>query len=66
MNVTYLIRQAHRWLGLLLTLTILANFGAMALGPPPPALVYAPLAPLALLIFSGLYMFFTPAKRLGS
>jgi hypothetical protein len=57
------IRQAHRWLGILLTLAILANFAAMAFGPPPPAIVYAPLAPLALLLVSGLTLFFRPRAR---
>jgi len=54
------IRRGHRWLGIVLTLAILANFVAMAFGPPPPIVVYAPLAPLALLLCSGLYMFFLP------
>jgi len=55
-----LIRQAHRWLGIVLTLTILANFAAMALGTPPALIVYAPLPPLALLLLSGLFLFFRP------
>ncbi|NSX87095.1 hypothetical protein G6L86_15965 [Agrobacterium tumefaciens] len=54
------IRQGHRWLGILLTVTILANFASMAFGPTPPMIVFAPLLPLALLVFSGLYMFFLP------
>lgn len=53
------VRQSHRWLGILLTITIASNFIAMWLGSPPAPIVYAPLAPLALLIFSGLYMFFS-------
>lgn len=57
------LRQSHRWLGIILTLTILANFLAMLFGPPPPVLVYAPLAPLALMLASGLYMFFQPYRR---
>lgn len=57
------IRQTHRWLGIALTLTILGNFLAMAFGPPPAAVVYAPLVPLALLVISGLYMFFRPYFR---
>jgi hypothetical protein len=57
------IRQSHRWLGIILTLTVLANFLSMALGTPPPLIVYAPLAPLALLLVSGLYMFFQPYRR---
>ncbi|MCZ4430180.1 hypothetical protein O3S81_10745 [Agrobacterium sp. SOY23] len=54
------IRQGHRWLGILLTVTILANFASMAFGPTQPVIIYAPLMPLTLLVFSGLYMFFLP------
>ena len=54
------IRHAHRWLGIILTLGILTNFVAMAFGPPPAPIVYAPLIPLALLLLSGLHMFFRP------
>lgn len=50
------IRQAHRWLGIALTLAILTNFMAMTFGPPPTPIVYAPLVPLALALLSGLYM----------
>jgi hypothetical protein len=62
------IRQIHRWLSIAFTLTVLANFVALAQsgGAAPPAWVtYAPLFPLALLLFSGLYMFALPyvAKR---
>lgn len=57
------IRQSHRWLGMILTLTILANFVAMAFGPPPPFIVYAPLPPLAFMIATGLYLFFRPHGR---
>ncbi|NZA25443.1 hypothetical protein H0E84_03530 [Luteimonas sp. SJ-92] len=54
------IRQAHRWLSIVFTLTVIANFAAMALGEPPPWLVYSPLPPLFLMLASGLYMFFQP------
>lgn len=54
------IRRTHRWLGVLLTLAIVANFACMAFGPPPTVVTYAPLVPLALLVLSGLYMFFLP------
>jgi len=63
MTLHYWIRQTHRWLGIALTLTVLANFLTMPFGPPPPAITYAPLAPLALLLASGLYMFFLPYRR---
>jgi hypothetical protein len=54
------IRQGHRWLAIIFTATVIANFVAMALGPPPAWIVYSPLLPLFLLIFSGLYMFVLP------
>ena len=54
------IRQTHRWLSIVFTLTVIANFAAMALGKPPAWLVYSPLLPLFLLLFSGLYMFVLP------
>ena len=54
------IRQLHRWLSIAFTVTVVANFVAMALGPPPAWVVYAPLLPLFLLLFSGLYMFALP------
>ena len=54
------IRQVHRWLSMIFTLTVVANFVAMALGTPPPWIVYSPLPPLFLLLFTGLYMFVLP------
>jgi cellulose synthase/poly-beta-1,6-N-acetylglucosamine synthase-like glycosyltransferase len=54
------IRQIHRWLAILFTLTVLANFAAMTQGQPPGWIVYSPLPPLFLLMFSGLYMFALP------
>ena len=55
-----LIRQTHRWLSIVFTLTVLANFVAMTQGPPPAWVTYSPLPPLALLLFSGLYLFVLP------
>lgn len=54
------IRQTHRWLSIVFTATVIANFIAMALGEPPPLVVYSPLPPLFLLLFSGLYLFMLP------
>jgi hypothetical protein len=54
------IRQTHRWLSIAFTLTVLANFAAMTQGPPPAWVTYSPLLPLALLLFTGLYMFALP------
>jgi cellulose synthase/poly-beta-1,6-N-acetylglucosamine synthase-like glycosyltransferase len=54
------IRQSHRWLSIIFTTTVAANFIVMAFGQPPMWIVYAPLPPLFLLMFSGLYMFALP------
>ncbi|BCG95045.1 hypothetical protein [Mesorhizobium sp. 131-2-1] len=60
MNFSQWIRQIHRWLSIAFTVTVIANFVAMALGEPPAWVVYSPLLPLFLLLFSGLYMFVLP------
>ena len=56
------IRQGHRWLSIAFTVTVIANFVALARGDgmPPPWVTYSPLLPLALLLFSGLYLFMLP------
>lgn len=54
------IRRIHRWLSIIFTLTVIANFTAMGLGEPPAWIVYSPLPPLFLLMLSGLYMFVLP------
>jgi hypothetical protein len=61
MKWNVLVRQAHRWVSIAFTLTVIANFVAMSGGGvPPPWITYSPLLPLALLLFSGLYMFVLP------
>jgi hypothetical protein len=61
------IRQTHRWLSIAFTVTVIANFVQIARGGgnPPNWVTYSPLLPLALLLFSGLYLFMLPyaAKR---
>ena len=54
------IRQTHRWLSIVFTLTVIANFVALTQGQPPAWVTYSPLPPLALLLFSGLYLFVLP------
>jgi hypothetical protein len=54
------IRQFHRWVSLVFTLTVVANFAAMTQGPPPAWITYSPLLPLALLLLTGLYLFVLP------
>ena len=60
MSASHLIRQSHRWVSMVFTLTVVANFVAMTQGPPPAWVTYSPLPPLALLLFSGLYLFALP------
>lgn len=60
MNVNHWIRQFHRWISVIFTVTVIANFVTMAFGQPPAYVVYSPLPPLFLLLFSGLYMFVLP------
>jgi cellulose synthase/poly-beta-1,6-N-acetylglucosamine synthase-like glycosyltransferase len=60
LNFSTWIRQIHRWLSIVFTITVIANFAAMALGKPPMWLVYSPLLPLFLLLSTGLYMFALP------
>jgi hypothetical protein len=60
MSFSALIRQTHRWLSIVFTLTVLANFAAMTQGQPPAWITYSPLLPLFLLMFSGLYLFVLP------
>ncbi|AID31552.1 cellulose synthase/poly-beta-1,6-N-acetylglucosamine synthase-like glycosyltransferase [Mesorhizobium sp. USDA 4775] len=59
------IRQAHRWLSIIFTATVVANFVTMAFGQPPAWVVYSPLPPLVLMLFSGLYMFVLPYVAKG-
>jgi len=70
MNWSKRIRQPHRWLAIAFTLTVIANFVMLAVrqGQPPAVVTYAPLLPLGLLLFSGLYLFVLPSvtKRKGS
>ncbi len=53
------VRQ-HRWLSIVFTVTVIANFVALSQGKPPDWVTYSPLFPLALLLFSGLYLFVLP------
>ena len=58
--MNHVIRQTHRWLSIVFTLTVIANFVALTQGQPPAWVTYSPLLPLALLLFSGLYLFVLP------
>jgi hypothetical protein len=58
------IRTFHRWVSILFTLTVIANFVQIGMGggDPPNWITYSPLLPLALLLFTGLYLFFLPYR----
>ena len=60
MNWSKWIRQTHRWVAIVFTATVIANFVALSQGTPPPWITYSPLPPLAFLLFTGLYMFVLP------
>lgn len=62
MNWSLWMRQSHRWLSIVFTLTVIANFAyrAATSGEPPVWLTYSPLPPLFLQLFSGLYLFVLP------
>jgi len=67
MNWNLWLRQIHRWLSIVFTVTVIANFVAMTQGQPPAWVTYSPLLPLAFLLLTGLYLFALPyaAKRRG-
>lgn len=65
MNWSKAMRQVHRWLSIVFTLTVIANFIAMAFGPPPMWIVYSPLPFLFLMLATGLYLFFLPYVAKG-
>lgn len=67
MNWNHWIRQSHRWVSIAFTLTVIANFVVRIWMEPPPWVTYAPLAPLLVLLLSGLYLFMLPyADRRGN
>jgi hypothetical protein len=58
-----IVRQAHRWLSIIFTVAVIANIIAVATGQTMEWLYMLPLAPLLLLMPSGLYLFFLPYFR---
>ena len=65
--MNHTVRRVHRWVSIIFTLTVLANFIALSRGTPPPWITYSPLPFLAVLLFTGLYLFVLPyiARRRG-
>ena len=64
MGLSKPIRQVHRWTSIIFALIVVAIFAMLGMGKQPVEWVYyQPLAPLALLLVTGLYMFFRPYFR---
>ena len=60
MNWNNWIRQTHRWVSIAFTVSVIVTFIALAQEKPVVWVSYVPLFPLALLLFSGLYLFVLP------
>jgi hypothetical protein len=60
MNRNAWIRQLHRWLAITFTVTVIVTAVALAQKEPIVWVSYVPLLPLALLMFTGLYLFVLP------
>ncbi|MGH9817233.1 MAG: hypothetical protein ACRD6I_14260 [Candidatus Acidiferrales bacterium] len=54
------IRQTHRWLAIAFTVAVIVTFVALGQEEPVVWVSYVPLLPLALLLFTGLYLFVLP------
>lgn len=65
MSLARFSRQSHRGLSIVFTLTVALNFAwrAAAQDEPPAWVTYAPLPPLFLQLFTGLYLFALPYLR---
>lgn len=63
MNWSHFVRQGHRWMSVVFTVAVLATFIALAQAKPIVWVSYVPLFPLALLFFSGVYLFVLPCTR---
>ena len=60
MNWNQWIRQIHRWLSIVFTVSVIVTFVALAQKTPIVWVSYVPLLPLALLLLTGLYLFVLP------
>lgn len=60
MNWNTWLRQIHRWVSILFTVTVIVCFVALAVAEPPEWVFYLPLPPLFLLLLTGLYLFVLP------
>jgi hypothetical protein len=66
------VRQTHRWLSIVFTVAVIVNTVAVVQGRYTPRMGLLAVFPLALLLFTGLYLFVLPyatkwrsARRVG-
>ena len=60
MNWNKWLRQIHRWLSIIFTVSVIVTFIGLAQKNPVVWVSYVPLLPLALLLLTGLYLFVQP------
>ena len=62
MNWSKWLRQIHRWVSIAFTAAVIGCFVVLALGRQESVawVFFLPLLPLALLVFTGLYLFVLP------
>jgi hypothetical protein len=60
MNWNKWVRRIHRWMSIVFTVTVVACFAALTQEEPAAWIFYLPLPPLALQLFTGLYLFVLP------
>ena len=60
MNWNHWVRQTHRWLAIVFTVSVIVTFVALKQEKPFVWVSYVPLFPLALLAVTGLYLFVLP------
>jgi len=59
-NWNHWVRQTHRWLAIVFTVSVIVTFVALRQEKPLVWVSYVPLFPLALLAVTGLYLFVLP------
>jgi hypothetical protein len=59
-NWNHWVRQTHRWLAIVFTVSVIVTFVALRQEKPLVWVSYVPLFPLALLAVTGLYLFLLP------
>jgi hypothetical protein len=60
LNWSYWVRQTHRWVSIAFTVSVIVTFVVLSQENPVVWVSYVPLFPLAVLLFTGLYLFALP------